>query len=152
MTWSYCFHRRYSMSRQKKKNSKWIWSLGSLYVATLLRVYKELLGCFSLLKFEIGSKILIIMIFRQELRNDESKKGLFLIHFHRNDPQYRRYPGERITRLLMMLQICWSFILLWTVSSRILREDESNKISTEKVTCMTHRQKLAKLCSSFVSI
>ena len=46
------------------------------------------------------------MIFRLELRNDESTKGLFFIHFHRNDPQYRRYPGERITRLLMMLQIC----------------------------------------------
>ena len=24
-------------------------------------------------------------------RNDVSKKGLFLIHFHRNDLQYRRY-------------------------------------------------------------
>ena len=51
-----------------------------------------------------------------------------------------------------MLQICRSFIIFWTVSSRILREDESNKISTEKVTRETRRRNLAKLCSSFVSI
>ena len=37
-------------------------------------------------------------------KNAVTKKGLFFINFHRKDPQYRQYPGERITRLLMMLQ------------------------------------------------
>ena len=31
--------------------------------------------------------------------------ALLFIHFQRKDPQYRRYPGERITRLLT----CWSY-------------------------------------------
>ena len=48
------------------------------------------------------------------------KKGLFFIHFHRNDPQYWGYPGERITRLLTMLKVCWSFTVFWAISSKIL--------------------------------
>ena len=50
----------------------------------------------SILKSEIGSKVRFIRISVKK-RNDVSKKGLFFIHFQRNDPQYRRYPGQRIT-------------------------------------------------------
>ena len=34
-----------------------------------------------------------------EKRNEVFKKGLLFIHFHRNDPQYRRFHGERIGNL-----------------------------------------------------
>ena len=35
--------------------------------------------------------------FSVKKRNGVLKKGLFFIHFHRNDPQYhRRYPGQRL--------------------------------------------------------
>ena len=43
------------------------------------------------------------------------QKRIVFIHFRRNDPQSRRYLGERITWLL----IIWQFIVFWTVSSRI---------------------------------
>ena len=39
-------------------------------------------------------------------RKDVSKKkGLYFVHFHRNDPQYRRYPRETIIPLLIVLQV-----------------------------------------------
>ena len=38
------------------------------------------------------------------------------MHFIRKDPQYRQYPGERITRLLIILQNCRGcFFVFWTV-------------------------------------
>ena len=37
---------------------------------------------------------------------DVSKKGSLSIHFHKDDPQHRRCPGERITRLLTVSQVC----------------------------------------------
>lgn len=52
----------------------------------------------------------IIRIFRWEKKRC-IQKGLFFIHFRRSYPQYQRYPWERITRLLTMLQVFWSFIV-----------------------------------------
>ena len=52
----------------------------------------------------------IIRIFRWEKKRC-IQKGLFFIHFRRSYPQYQLYPWERITRLLTMLQVFWSFIV-----------------------------------------
>ena len=61
-------------------------------------------------------------------RNAVSKKGLFLIHFHSNDPQYQQYFGERITWLLTVSQVyTWSFIAFSVIKWR-------HKNSNSKIT------------------
>ena len=94
--------------------------------------YIQYLGCVSPLKSEIGSKIRIIRIFHQET-NDVSKKGLFSFICIETTHNIDGFLA-RITRLLIMLQNCWSFFVFWMLSSRIQlfdgpSEDESwNKI------------------------
>ena len=66
------------------------------------------------------------------------QKDYFFTHLHRKDPQYRRYPGERITRLLTMLKVAdLSLCSDDQVKDTVLNgpnEDEScNKICTGKV-------------------
>ena len=51
------------------------------------------------LRLRFFTKIQIIWIFRWGKKRC-IQKGLFFIHFRRSYPQYRRYPWERITRLL----------------------------------------------------
>ena len=82
------------------------------------------------LRVHFFTKIQIIRIFRWEKKRC-IQKGLFFIHFRRNYPQYRRYPGERITRLLNMLRVWWSFIVFSTVSFRILLYTGQMKTSLE---------------------
>jgi len=96
-------------------------------------------GCVYLLKSMIRSKIRIVRVFRYEKKR--CLKGLFFHSFAQKWPQYQRHQRERITGLLTMLQVCWSFIVFWMVSSRILlytgqMQDECcNKICTGKTVC-----------------
>ena len=48
------------------------------------------------------------------------KETMYPKNFDKDDPQYRRYPEERIARLLTVSQVCWSFVVFWRVSFRIL--------------------------------
>ena len=75
---------------------------------------------FKTIRDKIKIKIRIVRIFRWEKTRCTWKGIIFHCHFRRNDPQYRRYPRRRITPLLARLQVCWSFIVFWTVSFRIL--------------------------------
>ena len=67
-------------------------------------------------------RIMHLQRFLQRIIKDFRQKKKFIqdyycpfMHFHRKDPEYRQYPGERITRLLIILQNCPSFFVFWTV-------------------------------------
>ena len=65
-----------------------------------------------------GRRIKFRQGFLLEKRKDKFKKVSFSIYCHANEPQYRWHPGERLTRLMTMVQVFGFFIVFWTISSR----------------------------------